>query len=500
MPEVRTINWWEVDKPLKGLAIDEVHLVYVRREAIPLIFVPGIMGTCLRRGKAPLNDGEKGLPAKRWNPSSSWDMFWDHSNASGEKRKWMLVGPRFNPDYLEVDNATPVGNGFDGIMADYLKFLKPLKERDWGVLKKIFEFPVYAVGYNWTGDNADSGAMLAERIDEIIAEAKSITGLCEKVILITHSMGGIMARAASELSGAGGKILGIVHGVQPATGAPAAYWRIKAGFDANWNPLNKIASRVLGHSGDQVTPVLANIPGGLELLPTKNHHMNSSAPQWLRIRGADGNTKTLPMYDPYEELYRLPAVVRPKDDKQRTKNAYWGLVDPDLLDPGNTLTPTNADDAALNAARPDPWAQFIAMLKLAEDFHDHLSLKAHLHTLSVRGTGRTTADAIEFREESTSILTGSDVYDTREFRAFFNDGAGEKMQSKLQDPQGDGDGTVVQSSAHALDVPGRPSPGDTKVEGIDHQSAYNEYKEVQEWAFKAIKTLCKIRYYEKRPR
>jgi triacylglycerol esterase/lipase EstA (alpha/beta hydrolase family) len=55
---------------------------------------------------------------------------------------------------------------------------------------------------------------------------------CEKVILVTHSMGGLVARYYSELlDGDFGQknILGIVHGVMPDRGAPMAYKRMKAG-------------------------------------------------------------------------------------------------------------------------------------------------------------------------------------------------------------------------------------------------------------------------------
>ena len=106
--------------------------------------------------------------------------------------------------------------------------------------------------------------MVATRVKEIIKEAKEVTGKCEQVILITHSMGGLVGRSASMLHGLKDKILGVVHGVQPVTGAAAAYWRVKAGFEGA-----NAASRVLGNSGKNVTPILGNMPGGLELLPNK---------------------------------------------------------------------------------------------------------------------------------------------------------------------------------------------------------------------------------------
>jgi len=198
-----------------------------------------------------------------------------YSGATGAKRREMLigkVGDTYDSNFLEVHNADPVGNGFQGVSSgsygEYLQFLQ--NSATFGPLTKIFDFPVFAFGYNWTDCNANSGSKLSARIDEIIEEAKSTTGKCEKVILITHSMGGLVSRAASELSGAQARILGIIHGVQPATGSAAAYWRVKAGFEG-MGP----TSRVLGNDAHTVTPILGNMPGGLQLLPNKYYRDNN---------------------------------------------------------------------------------------------------------------------------------------------------------------------------------------------------------------------------------
>jgi pimeloyl-ACP methyl ester carboxylesterase len=222
MAETRTVKWDKADQMVSGLKTDIEHVIRVQREAIPIIFVPGIMGSRLRRsGTNGQGNGADGLPNLRWDPGSAWFMLNNYSGESGQHRKRMLVGDAFSSSYLEVDNSNPVGDGFRGIMGDYSdKFLAPLKQRDWGPLGKIFEFPVYAFGYNWTDSNENCGKKLAARIQEVIKEAKQVTGLCEKVILITHSMGGLVARWASEVAGAQGSILGIIHGVQPALRPP----------------------------------------------------------------------------------------------------------------------------------------------------------------------------------------------------------------------------------------------------------------------------------------
>jgi pimeloyl-ACP methyl ester carboxylesterase len=98
-----------------------------------------------------------------------------------------------------------------------------------------YQFPVHAVGYNWLQDNADSAKRLHERIEYFMDYYRSRFGYtCEKVILVTHSMGGLVARHYSEVLDHRDKVLGIVHGVMPATGAATAYKRVKAGTDGDW--------------------------------------------------------------------------------------------------------------------------------------------------------------------------------------------------------------------------------------------------------------------------
>lgn len=508
----RTVAWNEVARPFSGLPTDTEHEISVQREAIPLIFVPGIMGSRLRRaGTNGTGEGADGLPNLRWDattrhePTIKWlkkHYLWE----GAAHRKNMLVGGLFASNYLEVDNDNPVGDGFRGIIPDYRDFLNDLRNRDWGALGKIFVFPVYAHGYNWTDCNENSGKALAARIQQVMAEARSVAGKCEKVILITHSMGGLVARAASQLAGAAGSILGIVHGVQPATGATAAYWRIKAGFEGDWK-----ASAVLGNEGPDVAAILGNVPGGLELLPTKQHRTNAGGTAWLRITEGGTVLRELPVADPYQEIYEVPAVLRPAAGKGASTNAFWGLIDPALLDPNNAFpTPAagagaadagtgtgataNDDPNALDAATPrvpgSPWAQYRRMLDIAKAFHDKLGLTPHANTFCLRGTGQTTADVIELRGESYWVQGSS--YGTREFSAYYRNAEDKNRRAVLQQPAGQGDGTVPLFSAGALNKAGRPPPGDTDV-AVTHQPAYED-PAAQAFTLRAITALCKLHY------
>lgn len=491
------VQWNEVDIAVANLNTDTEHLIQVQREAIPLVFVPGIMGSRLRRtGTDGVGDGDDGLPNLRWDPGDARWMIKHFSGESPQHRKRMLIGSAFDPDFLEVDKSTPIGNGFRGLMKDYHeKFLKVLlKEIDvkWRPLGKIFVFPVFGVGYNWTDSSDTSGKKLAARIAEIIAEAKQITGRCEKVIVITHSMGGIVARSASELHGARSSILGVIHGVQPATGAAAAYWRMKAGFEGI-GP----TSRILGNSGPTVTAVLGNMPGGLELLPNKFYRSGHDERGWLRITEKGGVVLDLPKVDPYDEIYRVPADVQPRKGEKPSKNTYWGLVDPNLLDPGSApagepSAPVDQSDpnSLSRAIRPNSWTQYLDLLDIAESFHDRLGRRTHPKTFCFYGVGHDTADTVELRIESSWV--SMDPYPKRGFRGFFTNSEGKSMKAVLQDPAGAGDGTVPISSATFACAAGL-----RQAIEVEHQPAFEE-AQAQRYTSRAIISLCKEYYAQHR--
>ncbi|WP_246019813.1 esterase/lipase family protein [Limnobaculum zhutongyuii] len=179
-------------------------------------------------------------------------------------------------------------------------------------------FPVHAMGYCWLGSNADSANALAKRIESIQAFYRDKGFKCHKVILVTHSMGGLVARYYSEVLGGNAQIYGVVHGVLPSVGAAATYTRMKRGTE---NPLSDIAgyvtTQILGRDAAEMTAVCAQSPGALQLLPAPEYGMG-----WLNIIDRHGNKESYPKVDPYSEIYTC-------------KDKWWRLVDPHLLNPLN---------------------------------------------------------------------------------------------------------------------------------------------------------------------
>jgi hypothetical protein len=180
-------------------------------------------------------------------------------------------------------------------------------------LKKIATgcwFAVYAFGYNWLQSNGDSAKIIGARVNKVIDDLNESGYECNQVIVVTHSMGGLVGRALvhPKFGNLQDKVLGIVHGVMPAIGAPAAYKRMRAGFEdpgimsGSLSAMEaSVGAKVAGNYGDEVTAVLANAPGGLQLLPTKSYGNG-----WLHVRYNGHDLEVWPKQgDPYGEIYKV---------------------------------------------------------------------------------------------------------------------------------------------------------------------------------------------------
>lgn len=212
-----------------------------------------------------------------------------------------------------------------------------------------YRMPVHACGYNWLDSNKIAAQRLAERIDELMHQYGRN---CQQVILVTHSMGGLVARRCAQLPGMSAKIAGVVHGVMPATGAPVAYRRCKVGMSDE----DPIAGAVIGPTGQEVTAVFAQAPGALQLLPTQDY-----APGWLRLIDNHGVSAMprQPVKDPYEEIYLR-------------RDRWWGLLREEWL------APKDGD--------PITWETFADNIKKAKAFHQCISGSYHPQTYVYYGS------------------------------------------------------------------------------------------------------------------
>ncbi|MBX4134237.1 hypothetical protein JMI89_11430 [Frischella sp. Ac48] len=188
---------------------------------------------------------------------------------------------------------------------------------------KQFYFPVHAMGYNWLKSNEDSAMALKELVDVTLPRYYQKRGkFYGKVIIITHSMGGLVSRCYTQALGGEDKVLGVIHGVQPATGAVAAYTRMKRGTEVNTGFFGKpkavITENVLGKDAAEMTTVCAQAPGPLQLLPTPEYGKG-----WLTITAPDGKVESYPKSEPYQEIYLA-------------KDKWWCACEPHLINPLNS--------------------------------------------------------------------------------------------------------------------------------------------------------------------
>lgn len=380
-------RWNLTDKSLTDLVVLRVGVV----NALPIVFVPGIMGSNLRSKDGQNSvwglDTVAGLAEVELAAQKAFERAGERqktlhpdrtvvdtrgsvpSRPCGsvqkieqyKERGWGEIGERSYHGFLlkieEIFNGFRSGQALTAVEAQVAALMAKRSGRDsaWRPQKEFMPsdpseiaalrnwyMPVYACGYNWLDDNANAALRLKGRIKEVIAKNNGPWSRCEQVILITHSMGGLVARACQQLDGMQEKIAGIVHGVMPANGAPVAYRRCKVGMIEE----DPVAARVIGTTGPEVTAVFAQAPGALQLLPTQRYG------PWLELRDAEGETvrKALPESNPYGEIYSL-------------RDPWWALVKEEWLSP--------------EGGEPIKWAQYLRFLDRARDFHEQVTERTY---------------------------------------------------------------------------------------------------------------------------
>jgi pimeloyl-ACP methyl ester carboxylesterase len=352
----------------------------------------------------------------------------------------------------------------------------PLQEKQLQEAAELL-YPVHAVGYNWLQSNKVSAQRLAKEIERITAYYRSKGRSCEQVILVTHSMGGLVARACAQLPEMAERILGVVHGVMPALGAPATYKRIRAGFEG-------AGQVVLGRNAAECTAVMANAPGPLELLPTAQYKTwsNRGERHWLRVSyvgiGQRGMAEEMESFlgegDPYRNIYLNNSAD------------WWKLIREDLIDPAGREDSKHAKkDGKVTVAktRPAPdFDRYARTLKIARSLHKQIEDRYHPNTYAYYAAdGQQLAwNEINWKckpmvpgDPAKAQLVADDLNGMVELRF----GGEDNRYCILQDGTGAGDGTVPAESGAA------PKPFVVQLfkhegklrshESYDHQFSYN---------------------------
>jgi len=414
------------NQKVRALALTSPDLV------VPILFVPGIMGTRLK-----IKNRDKG--SAWFPPEGKWEaivLLLKHLNKSAadrqklldpnntevddngpahpdesskallaiaegktdaERAKWRGWGQLYGASYGDIlsllENTLalvfdPASQGkqitttWDNLVmawqdADKLgaqKAFVPLQE---GNLRDAADvlYPVHGVGYNWLQSNRSSGQRLAQEVERITAHYRSKGKTCDKVVIVTHSMGGLVARACAQEPGMADRILGIVHGVMPAIGAPATYKRIRAGFEG-------AEQVILGRNAAECTAIMANAPGPLELLPTAQYKTKSAqgTRHWLRASYTAMNSQgqmqeqdvLLGDGDPYADIYL------------NNSESWWKLVKEDLIDPAGREEREKAKKQGKEVVEPNEgisdFSKFEKNMQFAKALHDLINDNYHSNT------------------------------------------------------------------------------------------------------------------------
>ncbi|TWI42093.1 PGAP1-like protein [Pseudoduganella flava] len=201
-----------------------------------------------------------------------------------------------------------------------------LAELEIAEIEKLAQYwyPVYAFGYNWLQSNEQSANSLRLHIEEIIAHWNTPELDCRQVVLVTHSMGGLVARACAKQIH--DRIACVVHACMPALGAPVCYRRIACGTESS-SPSNGMIQNaaadkfadIAGRTPAHTNPVMAHAPGALELLPT---HLYPTP--WLSVSPmSTGKQPRQSLAVPVQNIYDFYADILP----------WYRLFDPSLIDP-----------------------------------------------------------------------------------------------------------------------------------------------------------------------
>ncbi|WP_454766747.1 esterase/lipase family protein [Cupriavidus campinensis] len=454
----------------------------VSQRVIPVVFVPGVMGSNLakaRGNREPIWLLDSAAKAASWIPLGAADRkrLLDPeqtsiynggklptgttlSDTELRRRGWGEVAYISYGEFLVwLENALNDTHRWQTGLRT--KLMQEATTRPFGVapltreeaaLSYKYRLPVHAVGYNWLESNQASAQRLQARIAEFMAHYRRQGFMCERAILVTHSMGGLVGRYYTELLGGHEHVLGVVHGVMPATGSATAYKRVTGGTE-------KPAGWVLGGDAEEMTAVFAQSPGPLQLLPTPEYGMH-----WLKFR--DGNrTVSLPQSDPYSEIY----AVRGK---------WWSLCDDKLINPLDREKKTIDKD----------WNRYADLvINEVKPFHLAIRRRYHENTYAFYGDDpehKSWGDVTWQRRPHAGIGASMGILpldDPRDGKVVSNKGTGEvgihaqraghivHTVFQLKGPDENGDGTVPRRS-------GAAPAGQTKVclayQGVDHEGAY----------------------------
>jgi pimeloyl-ACP methyl ester carboxylesterase len=170
----------------------------------------------------------------------------------------------------------------DPILDTYDNIVSAMTDSGYELDKNLFLFP-----YDWRNDNRDTAVLLKEKIDDITQGKPS-----EKVDIVAHSMGGLVARSYLQSNQYDDDIDQLIFLGTPQTGAPEAYLAYENGTINGFSgPIAKflfdIEAELNGYK-DLPEYIRERVRSTEQLLPVYDYLMDFSKGDWtMRSYPAD---------------------------------------------------------------------------------------------------------------------------------------------------------------------------------------------------------------------
>lgn len=240
----------------------------------PVVLVPGIMGSRVEQ-----TNGRDRI----WDPDRTRFMLWLMTQSPDSLTR--LYNHRLTPgrtmrtiydsDNAELDPNRDRGERMNGISRT---------DRNWasvswkyygdgavGIQRDIAPTGgvLWCFGYDWRRSNLDNGRLLKQFINDTVRPTSRF-----KPIIVTHSMGGLVTRAAcAPPDGMESMVSGVIHTMMPTYGAAEAYGSPKHGR------MSFPFKYLVGNSQLEIACVTSGVTGMFELMPNSRYPDRS----WLTI-------------------------------------------------------------------------------------------------------------------------------------------------------------------------------------------------------------------------
>ncbi len=343
--------------------------------------------------------------------------------------------------------------------ADMMEHIYMLEDKD-------FLFPTFGFGYDWRHTLHDAAELFVKRIDKVLSQKDYpefgikdqdyLIDPAQKVIIVTHSMGSIMSRYASEVLGASSKIHSIIHLNQPTTGAPVLYRRFVTGtspekrFPFSISAIgDNVFNEILGNNSYHFTRMAGPLAGAVQLLPTNDYVCDETPDKhWLQVTDTKlnaiaGNIKSKNIYDLYKsntlgliscKRYDKNGTPKPYTKEEYKRVSFTDIFGDEVDDyvanvkaddlknasdisyyyENNTLY--TKDNFRLTSEHPkgisyddikDGSTFFTSIsekIETAKAFHNSLRLKHHKKTFVISSTGKKTINLVNISLDNNGVL------------------------------------------------------------------------------------------------